>query len=230
MQKKVYAVRRGRATGIFTTWAACKKQVDGFTGARYKGFTDVAEALKWLSGTDETPSFSRAPRSKPASATPAKTAPVAPSMPDSAQDYVIYTDGSCLRNPDGPGGWACVIRANATGKITELSKGTASTTNNRMELSAAIAALSFPESPAKIALYTDSQYLKNGITKWMANWKRRGWKKADGSPVLNQDLWEALDALYTRHTVTFHWVKGHVGVKENERCDALARAAAAAFL
>ena len=92
-----------------------------------------------------------------------------------------------------------------------------------MELSAAIAALRFPKSPAKVALYTDSQYLKNGITKWMAGWKRRGWKKADGQPVLNQDLWQELDALYSRHDVTFHWVKGHVGVELNERCDRLAK-------
>lgn len=227
MQKKVYAVRRGRAAGIFTTWAECKKQIDGFAGARYKGFTDVAEALKWLSASDEAPRDA-APRTRRAAVN--APAPDAHAVPDFAQDYVIYTDGSCLKNPDGPGGWACVIRENATGKVTELSEGAPHTTNNRMELSAAIAALAFPSAPAKIALYTDSQYLKNGITKWIAAWKRRGWKKADGSPVLNQDLWEQLDALYNRHTVTFHWVKGHVGVKENERCDALARGAAETYI
>ena len=128
-----------------------------------------------------------------------------------------------LRNPDGPGGWAAVIREVATGTVTELCDGSPATTNNRMELSAAIAALRFPKSPAKVALYTDSQYLKNGITKWMSGWKRRGWKKADGQPVLNQDLWQELDALYSRHDVTFHWVKGHVGVELNERCDRLAK-------
>ena len=94
------------------------------------------------------------------------------------------------------------------------------------KLSAAIAALGFPKHPAKVALYTDSQYLKNGITKWMSGWKRRGWKKADGQPVLNQDLWQELDALYSRHDVTFHWVKGHVGVELNERCDRLAKSEA----
>ncbi|EEX69282.1 ribonuclease HI, partial [Mitsuokella multacida] len=149
-----------------------------------------------------------------------------PLRPDEAQDFVIYTDGSCLRNPDGPGGWAAVIREVATGVVTELHEGSPSTTNNRMELSAAIAALGFPKHPAKVALYTDSQYLKNGITKWMSGWKRRGWKKADGQPVLNQDLWQELDALYSRHDVTFHWVKGHVGVELNERCDRLAKSEA----
>ncbi|ERL03570.1 ribonuclease HI [Mitsuokella sp. oral taxon 131] len=231
MQKKVYAVRRGRTTGIFTAWAACRKQVDGFAGAQYKGFTDIADALKWLSGTNEAPQAlparsAAAPRARRTFS----AAPAARAARDSAQDYVMYTDGSCLRNPDGPGGWACVIRENATGKVTQLSEGAPHTTNNRMELSAAIAALAFPAAPAKIALYTDSQYLKNGITKWMANWKWRGWKKADGTPVLNRDLWAQLDALCARHNVTFHWVKGHVGITLNERCDTLARTAAEAYL
>ena len=210
MPKKVYAVRVGRSCGLFTSWADCEKQVAGFPGARYKSFATAQEALAWLAGSD-APHAERRP---------------APLRPDEAQDFVIYTDGSCLRNPDGPGGWAAVIREVATGAVTELHEGSPSTTNNRMELSAAIAALGFPKHPAKVALYTDSQYLKNGITKWMSGWKRRGWKKADGQPVLNQDLWQELDALYSRHDVTFHWVKGHVGVELNERCDRLAKSEA----
>lgn len=229
MQKKIYAVRVGRSSGIFTSWAECKKQVDGFPAARYKSFTSAQEALAWLAGGNilhakksaAAPSAAR--RSFAAPQRQKAALPAVPLRPDEAQDFVIYTDGSCLRNPDGPGGWAAVVRDVATGKVTELHEGSPSTTNNRMELSAAIAALAFPPEPAKIALYTDSQYLKNGITKWLAGWKRRGWKKADGQPVLNQDLWQKLDTLYSRHDVTFHWVKGHVGVELNERCDVLAK-------
>lgn len=233
MPKKVYAVRVGRSCGLFMSWEECKKQVAGFPAARYKSFTNAQEALSWLAGSD-TPQAKKAPSGSaapfPHAAKPhksyARTAsptPSKPLRPDAEQDFVIYTDGSCLRNPDGPGGWAAVVRDVATGKVTELHEGSPSTTNNRMELSAAIAALAFPPEPAKIALYTDSQYLKNGITKWLAGWKRRGWKKADGQPVLNQDLWQKLDTLYSRHDVTFHWVKGHVGVELNERCDVLAK-------
>ncbi len=234
MTKKVYAVRVGRTTGVFNSWADCKKQVDGFPAARYKSFTDLAEALRWLNGSD-------APRRAPAASagTAARkrwgtdvpsSASEAGGRPDSEQDFVIYTDGSCLRNPDGPGGWAAVIRDVHTGKITELAGGDPRTTNNRMELSAAIAALTFPQKSAKIALYTDSQYLKNGFTRhWLTAWKKRGWKKADGQPVLNQDLWKQLDALYASHDVTFHWVKGHVGVELNERCDQLAKREAMRF-
>lgn len=227
MPKKVYAVRAGRACGIFTTWDECKKQVDGYAGARYKGFTDIAEALAWLNGG----SRSAAPQHAGRPARPRPPQPPTPTIPDSEQDYVIYTDGSCLRNPDGPGGWAAVITDVHTGEVTELHEGSPSTTNNRMELSAAIAAMSFPNHPAKLAIYTDSQYLKNGFTRgWLKAWKSRGWKKADGSPVLNQDLWMQLDTLYQQHQITFHWVKGHVGIDLNERCDQLAKGEAMKYL
>lgn len=228
MQKKIYAVRQGRQTGLFTSWEDCKKQVDAFPGARYKSFTDATEAMRWLSGSDSAPvrkEKTAAQRSRTLKPTLAE--PALPS--DKDQDFVIYTDGSCLRNPDGPGGWAAVACNVATGEVTELSDGHPSTTNNRMELQAAIMALRFAPDGTKVALYTDSQYLKNGITKWMANWKRRGWKKADGQPVLNQAQWMELDKLYQSHTVTFHWVKGHVGVALNERCDQLAKAEASKF-
>ena len=213
MAKKIYAVKRGRSTGLFTSWDACKKQVEGFDGARFKGFMSARDALAWLNDTEDTQYIKK---------TSVSRVEKSASAPSDA-DYIIYTDGSCLKNPMGPGGWACVIRETATGKITELAEGSPATTNNRMEMRAAIAALSFPKQPSKIALFTDSQYLKNGMTKWIYSWKKRGWKKADGTEVLNRDLWIELDRLYNEHKVSFHWVKGHIGVSENERCDELAK-------
>ena len=214
--KKVYAVARGRAVGIFTSWSECEKQVRGFAGARFQSFTDVNTALAWLSGAKGTAS-APAPASTPAQK---KAASV---------DYTIFTDGSCLRNPGGPGGWAIVAKNMATGKVLERSAGNPSTTNNRMELTAAIEALRYAPEGTRVALYTDSQYLKNGLTKWLAGWKRRGWKKADGTPVLNRDLWEQLDALTRTHAISYHWVKGHRGNPRNERCDTLARGEAMKF-
>ena len=214
--KKVYAVARGRAVGIFTSWSECEKQVRGFAGARFQSFTDVNAALAWLSGAKGTAS-APAPASTPAQK---KAASV---------DYTIFTDGSCLRNPGGPGGWAIVACDERTGTLTEKSGGHPETTNNRMELTAAIEALAFAPAGTRVALYTDSQYLKNGLTKWLAGWKRRGWKKADGTPVLNRDLWEQLDALTRTHAISYHWVKGHRGNPRNERCDTLARGEAMRF-
>ena len=135
MQKKVYAVRVGRTCGLFTNWPECQKQVAGFSGARYKSFTSAQEALAWLAGSDvphKEPTHPARPLVKPACPRPA--AVQMPLRPDSEQDFVIYTDGSCLRNPDGPGGWAAVIREVATGTVTELHEGSPATTNNRMEL------------------------------------------------------------------------------------------------
>lgn len=221
--KKVYAVRNGRKTGIFTTWAECKAQVEGFPGARFKGFMDANEATKWLN-LDYVPPYGRgakqAPAKKKAQAEPAANY-------DDVPDYIIYTDGSCLRNPDGPGGWAAVIADQVDGKLTELHGGEPSTTNNRMELTAALKAISFARKNAVIDLYTDSQYLKNAFTKnWLAGWKYKGWVTAAGTPVKNQDLWQLLDKAFAEHQVRFHWVKGHVGVAQNERCDELAKAEA----
>ena len=145
-------------------------------------------------------------------------------------DYIIHTDGSCLRIPGGAGGWAAVIETVATGEVRECSGGDPETTNNRMELTAALEALSAVPEGARVALYTDSQYLKNAFTKfWLPAWKKRGWKKADGEPVLNQDLWMQLDAAFAARCVQFHWVKGHAGNARNERCDELARAEAEKF-
>jgi len=138
----------------------------------------------------------------------------------------IFTDGACKGNP-GPGGWGAVLRSRATEK--ELSGGEAATTNNRMEMMAAIMALEALKRPSKVALYTDSNYLRDGIMKWIHGWKRNGWKTADKKPVKNVDLWQRLERAIERHDVTWHWVRGHAGHVENERADALARAAIAAF-
>lgn len=134
----------------------------------------------------------------------------------------IYTDGACRGNP-GPGGWGALLRYGHHEKI--LSGAEDHTTNNRMELMAAIQALVTMREPCKIELYTDSQYVQKGISEWLAGWKKRGWKKADKQPVKNADLWQMLDQEATRHKVTWHWVKGHSGHKENELVDRIANQA-----
>ena len=134
----------------------------------------------------------------------------------------IYTDGACRGNP-GPGGWGAVLLYG--GHRREISGASGQTTNNRMELTAAIRALEALKRPSEVALYTDSTYVKDGITRWLPNWKARGWRTAAKAPVKNRDLWEALDAIVGRHDVTWHWVRGHAGNAENERADTLARSA-----
>ena len=136
----------------------------------------------------------------------------------------IFTDGACKGNP-GPGGWGALLRLGAHEK--ELSGGEAHTTNNRMEMTAAIRALEALIEPCQVALYTDSRYLIDGITKWVAGWQRRGWINASKKPVRNEDLWHELIELTAKHTVTWHWVRGHSGHPENERVDGLASDAAA---
>lgn len=136
----------------------------------------------------------------------------------------IFTDGACQGNP-GPGGWGAILRYKGNEK--EISGGDPATTNNRMELTAVIEALRLLKEPCQVTIYSDSQYVCNGITKgWAKGWKSRGWKKSDKSPALNPELWDALLTEIDRHQVEMVWVKGHAGHPENERCDALAVAAA----
>jgi ribonuclease HI len=132
----------------------------------------------------------------------------------------IYTDGACSGNP-GPGGWGAILMA--SGKERELWGGEAHTTNNRMELMAAIQSLETLKRPCKVELHTDSQYVRQGITEWISGWKARGWRTASKDPVKNDDLWKRLDAARARHEVDWRWVKGHAGDPLNERADALAR-------
>src|SRR5690606_3081944 len=138
----------------------------------------------------------------------------------------IFTDGACSGNP-GPGGWGAILRFNDVEK--ELSGGEAETTNNRMELTAAIQALNALKEPCEVELHTDSNYLRDGISGWIEGWKRNGWRTADRKPVKNAELWQALDEARRRHKVHWHWVRGHAGHPENERADALARAGMAPF-
>ena len=135
---------------------------------------------------------------------------------------VIYTDGACSGNP-GPGGWGSILMYN--GHRRELSGGDRSTTNNRMEMTAVIEALEALKRSCRIVIHTDSTYVMKGMTEWMDNWKRRGWKTADRKPVKNVDLWQRLDEAMARHDVEWRWVRGHSGVPENERADELARLA-----
>ena len=139
----------------------------------------------------------------------------------------VHTDGACSGNP-GPGGWAAILRWE-DGARRELAGGEPLTTNNRMELMAAIAALEALKRPTRVRVYTDSQYLRLGITEWLRSWKARGWRTADGKPVKNEDLWRRLDAARAGHQVAWHWVKGHAADPLNHRVDALAVAAMAPF-
>ena len=135
-------------------------------------------------------------------------------------DVEIWTDGACSGNP-GPGGWGAVLVSGAHER--ELHGGDPATTNNRMEMTAAIEALNALKTASRVRLHTDSQYLKDGLTKWLPGWKRNGWKTAARKPVKNQDLWQALDAACARHDIDWNWVRGHSGDAGNERADALAR-------
>lgn len=145
---------------------------------------------------------------------------------ESEAEVDLYTDGSCLGNP-GPGGWAALLRYE--GKEKSLSGGEPATTNNRMEMMAAIAGLESLRRACTVDIYTDSQYVTKGMTQWLEGWRKRGWKTAAKTPVKNADLWERLDEAAGGHKIRWHWVKGHAGHPENERVDALARAQAVRF-
>lgn len=150
-------------------------------------------------------------------------------MTESKYHVELYTDGACSGNP-GPGGWAFILKHPASGKAIEGSGAEPQTTNNRMELMAVIRGLEALKSASIVELYSDSQYVLNGLKEWMASWKKRGWRTADKKPVKNVDLWQELDDLQKRHELRFHWIRGHSEHPENERCDQLAVAAREAIV
>ena len=214
--KKYYAIAVGRKPGIYTNWPAAQAQVIGCPGAKYKGFPSRAQAEAWL----KKPVYSKS--------TVKKTRPVRPSNSDTSPatgEVTIYTDGGARYNP-GPGGYGIVLIYN--GEQKELSGGYKLTTNNRMELMGCIVALRELEHRDKpIKLYSDSQYVVNGIVKgWAKSWRKKGWIKSDKKPAVNPDLWAELLDLVEDLDITFIWVKGHAGNPMNERCDELAVASA----
>lgn len=224
--KKFYAVKQGRVPGIYTTWPEAERQVKGFAAARFKGFPSREEAQAWLDGVYTAgPEKKRKPASS-RSASSRKRPPTAADIdPAEMKNAVcVYTDGGAIGNP-GPGGYGVVI-VTADGE-RELSGGFRHTTNNRMELLAAIEGLKAVEGTRKpVVLTSDSSYLVNGMTKgWAQKWQRNGWCKADKTPALNVDLWQKLLDLTAKMHVRFCWVKGHAGNPYNERCDRLAVAA-----
>ena len=148
-------------------------------------------------------------------------------MTTDSRRVIIHTDGACSGNP-GPGGWSAILESN--GKTKELFGGVPDTTNNRMELTAAIEGLRALKAPCLVEIHTDSEYLRNGITKWIHGWRKNGWKTADRKPVKNADLWQALGELIAKHQVSWHWVRGHSGHDLNERADELAREGMAPYL
>ncbi len=216
--KKFYAVAVGAECGVFTDWTAAEKQVKGFPGARYKGFSSRADAEAWLAD----PQYAgRAGNSR------SRKKAVSPTVPDETVPgtITIYTDGGAINNP-GPGGYGVVITQD--GLQRELSGGFRRTTNNRMEMMAAIVALKeVRDIGLPVSLYSDSSYLVNGVNKgWAEKWRKNGWIKSDGQIPANVDLWEKLLNILASVEVQFHWVKGHSGHPLNERCDHLAVAEA----
>ncbi len=215
-KKKFYAIRKGRQPGVYLTWPEAERQVKGYGGAIFKGFATAEEAEKWLTG-DEIAISSRKP---------VRRQQKQPVVPRPKEDEIfIYTDGGAVNNP-GPGGYGVVLLDG--NEKREISGGFRRTTNNRMELTAAIVALEeVLPTDKKIMLFSDSSYLVNGVMKkWVNSWQKNGWVKADKSPVLNVDLWKRIFHLCKGGDIVFKWVKGHAGNPCNERCDTLALQAA----
>ncbi len=214
--KKYYAVARGRNPGVYTAWFGpdgAEEQIRGYAGAHYKGFASLGEARKWL----QNPVYGRLPSGEKDSDTALDT-----DVPPGT--IVIYTDGGCRGNP-GPGGYGAVIIDG--GKRTELSRGFRLTTNNRMELTACIAALKTLKTADDVVLYSDSRYVVNGISRgWARRWRANNWMRTRKDAAENADLWAELLDLCDSFPVRFIWVRGHAGHPENEHCDKLAFQAA----
>ncbi len=215
-KKKFYAVAVGKQVGIYDNWPKAESQVKGFPGARFKGFPTKSEAEQWL----KEPQYAQKTRQRSPKITTS-------SFKHDDKRINIYTDGGAINNP-GPGGYGVLVMDE--GKKWEYSGGYQLTTNNRMELMAAIVALRKLHIRDKpITLHSDSSYLVNGVTKgWALKWRRNGWVKSDKKPAVNPDLWGELLDLIDGLDIQFRWVKGHSGNPYNERCDQLAVASARA--
>ncbi len=215
MKKKFYAVAVGRKSGVFTDWPAAEAQVKGFAGAKYMSFPSREEAIAWL----ENPVYAKKEGCS------SNHAPLKIHQEQRPGAIIVFTDGGCINNP-GPGGYGIVIEEGLARR--EMSGGYRLTTNNRMEMMAALIALEhLSECRTPIDLFSDSSYLVNGITKgWARKWRNNGWCKVDGGVVMNVDLWQRLLLTTESLDVRFHWLKGHAGNAGNERCDKLAVAAA----
>lgn len=223
-KKKFYAVLKGRQPGIYTQWfgpQGAQVQIDGFAGAVFKGFASRQEAQAFLEQPAKPAAGGSFPIA-PASEKREKIKKVAALTPAPDQ-VIIYTDGGCSHNP-GPGGYGAVILDGADRR--ELSGGFRRTTNNRMELTACIQALRALNRPRSVMLFSDSQYVVNGITKgWAKRWRQNQWMRTKTAAAENPDLWQRLLDLCEKHQVIFSWVRGHAGNPENERCDQLANEA-----
>ena len=218
-KKKFYAVARGRKPGIYETWFGADGahvQVDGFTGAVFKGFSTWQEAERFMENPPKPYSRAGSGHHQPSSGAAQNEKAIAADK----DRVVMYTDGGALNNP-GPGGYGVVIVDG--NERREMSGGFRHTTNNRMELMACITGLKILEKPSAVTLYSDSKYVVDGITKgWAARWRKNGWMRTKTEPAINPDLWAELLSLCDRHDVAFVWVKGHAGNPGNERCDQLA--------
>lgn len=208
-KKKFYAVASGRKNGIYNSWAEAEAQVKGYGGAKYKGFVNRSDAEAWMKNPEYSSKIKKEKKHT-------YQQPVS-----SGAAIEIYTDGGAINNP-GPGGYGVVFLVN--GESHELFGGFKHTTNNRMELMACIKGIeALPTRSKSVALFSDSKYVVNGISKgWAKSWRKRGWLKSDGKPAVNSDLWVKLLDGIEGLEITFNWVKGHAGNPLNERCDKLA--------
>jgi ribonuclease HI len=228
-KKRFYAVRNGRTPGIYKSWKECEAQVRGFSNAEFEGFLTLSEAKDYLKQAQQNKSNEERAAPKQEVFKGLEPIPLLVRDSRSLKQVVMYTDGACTGNP-GPGGYGVVLIYGERRK--ELSAGFRLTTNNRMEILACVAGLQELKEPCDVTIYSDSKYVVDSITKsWALKWRKRGWKRIDKDgqekDAINADLWARMLDLCDKHRVRFQWVRGHDGNEGNERCDHLARTAAA---
>ena len=211
-KQKFYVVWEGVTPGVYTSWTDCQLQIKGYEGAKYKSFDTREEAERALA-TSPYAYIGKNAKKKSEKVS-------SETLPACVIDNSLAVDAACSGNP-GPGGWGAILEWNGVEK--EISGGEASTTNNRMEITAVLRALALLKEPCVVELYSDSKYVIDALEKgWVYGWKKRGWVKSDKKPALNADLWGQMLAQVARHDVRYHWVKGHASNEKNNRCDELA--------